>query len=182
MLGLCCCLGFSLVMAVGFLFSWGAWACNCSGFFCCGARALGHTGLVVVPRLSFSAACGIFLVQGSNPCLLHSTEPRGKPTLLSSTCALHRVTPNVTSTPAHRREQGGVCEGPAAVALISSNHFPLESICHMNIPTAGEAGKQGVSGQPLARKKGENGFWTASSLSHGVLSTAPGVLQMPDEP
>ena len=39
---------------------------------------------------------------------------------------------------------------PLAVALISSNHFPLESICHMTTLTAGEAGKWGVSGQPLA--------------------------------
>ena len=35
---------------------------------------------------------------------------------------------------------------PLAVALISSNHFPLESICHMTTLTTGEAGKWGVSG------------------------------------
>ena len=38
----------------------------------CGAWALGVWASVVVPRgLSGSAACGIFLDQGSNPCPLH---------------------------------------------------------------------------------------------------------------
>lgn len=66
---------------------------------------------------------------------------------------------------------------PLAMALISSNHFPLESICHMTTPTTGEAGKWGSSGQPLAQllwRKGENGFRTASNLCYGtapVLST-----------
>ena len=53
-------------------------------FSCCGARALGMWASVVVARglysagsvvvahgLSCSAACGIFLDQGSNPCPLH---------------------------------------------------------------------------------------------------------------
>ena len=31
----------------GLLSSWGARACNCCGFFCCGARALGRTDSVV---------------------------------------------------------------------------------------------------------------------------------------
>ena len=40
--------------------------------FCCGARALGPQASVVVARgLSCSAACGIFLDSGSNPCPLH---------------------------------------------------------------------------------------------------------------
>ena len=41
-------------------------------FSCCVAQALGCVGSVVVAcRPSCSAACGIFLDQGSNPCLLH---------------------------------------------------------------------------------------------------------------
>ena len=59
---------------------------HCGGFSCCGAQTPGarasvviaqfpwlqHTGSVVlVHGLSCSAACGIFLDQGSNPCLLH---------------------------------------------------------------------------------------------------------------
>ena len=57
---------------------------HCGGFPCCRARALGARASVVVARrlqstgsvvvahgLSCSAACGIFLDQGSNPCPLH---------------------------------------------------------------------------------------------------------------
>ena len=67
-LGLCCCVR----------------ASHCRGFSCCGARALGLQASVVVAcglqsagsvvvahRLSCSAACGIFPVQGLNPCPLH---------------------------------------------------------------------------------------------------------------
>ena len=56
-----------------------------SGFSCCRARALGHSGfssqwltglwstdsVLVAHGLSCSAACRIFPDQGSNPCLLH---------------------------------------------------------------------------------------------------------------
>ena len=62
----------------------GAQASHCGGFFCCGARALGAQASVVVARglqsagsaavvhgPSCSAACGILLDQGSNPCPLH---------------------------------------------------------------------------------------------------------------
>ena len=90
----------SLLLRTGFLQLWqvgatlhcGARASHCGGFSCCGARALGarglqqlqHVGLVVVAcgfqsassvvvvhRLSCSAACGIFPDQGTNPCPLH---------------------------------------------------------------------------------------------------------------
>ena len=57
-------------------------ASHCGGFSCCGARALGLAGFVIAAhglystgsvvaehRLSCSVACGIFLDQGSNPCL-----------------------------------------------------------------------------------------------------------------
>ena len=57
------------------------WASHCGNFYCCGAQALGPqasivaacgfwgAGSVVVAHgLSCSAACGIFLGQGSNPC------------------------------------------------------------------------------------------------------------------
>ena len=45
---------------------------HCGGFSCCGAQALGtQASVAVVHGLSCSAACGIFLNQGSNPCPLH---------------------------------------------------------------------------------------------------------------
>ena len=44
-------------------------ASPCGGFSCCGAQALGCMGSVAAARgLSCSAACGIFLDQGSNLC------------------------------------------------------------------------------------------------------------------
>ena len=73
------CVGSSL-LCVGFLQLWrarvtlhcGARASHCDGFSCCGARALGTQASVVVAHgLSCSAACGIFLDQGLNPCPLH---------------------------------------------------------------------------------------------------------------
>ena len=85
------CVGSSL-LRVGFLrFRWlgatlrcSAWASHCGGFSCCGAWALRtwasvvaacrlySAGSVVMAHgLSWSAACGIFLDQGSNPCPLH---------------------------------------------------------------------------------------------------------------
>ena len=82
-LGLCCCVGFSLVAESGGCSSYGVQASCHSGFFCCGTRALRHIGSAVVAlmlqsiglavvahRLS-SAACGIFWDQGLNLCLLH---------------------------------------------------------------------------------------------------------------
>ena len=64
--------GLSLVVASG-----GYSLLRCTGFSTvvasrCGARALGARASVVVVRgLSCSAACGIFLDQGSNQCPLH---------------------------------------------------------------------------------------------------------------
>ena len=55
----------------GLLSSWGAQASHYCGLSC-GAQGLGRVGSVVVAhRLSRSAACGIFLGQGLNLCLLH---------------------------------------------------------------------------------------------------------------
>ena len=58
--------------------SCGAQTSHYSAFFCCGTRALGHAGLgrcgfqALEHRLnSYSVACGIFLDQELNPCLLH---------------------------------------------------------------------------------------------------------------
>ena len=49
-----------------------SWASHCSGFSCSGAQAIGEWASgVVAHRLSCSKACGIFLDQGSNLCLLH---------------------------------------------------------------------------------------------------------------
>ena len=94
MLGLCWCSGFSLVVTIrGWLLSsCGTWPSHCSGFSCCWAQALGQVGfsscdiwvqVVALPRLestgssavalrlSWPAACGIFLDQELNLCLLH---------------------------------------------------------------------------------------------------------------
>ena len=50
----------------------GVRASHCGGFSCCGAWTLGTWASVVVAHgLSCSAACGIFLDRGSNPCPLH---------------------------------------------------------------------------------------------------------------
>ena len=82
------CTGSSLLL--GLFSSCGAWASSCSGFSCCGAQALGLVGVgagsvVVVYRLSCSAARGIFLDQGLNPMSpalagrFFTTEPLAKP-------------------------------------------------------------------------------------------------------
>ena len=67
MLGLLCCVGSSLVAAIG-----GSSSLLCAGFSLRRPFSLWSMGSVVVAyRLSCSTACGIFLDQGSNPCLLH---------------------------------------------------------------------------------------------------------------
>ena len=54
------------------LSSCSAQASHCVDFSCCEAWALWGVGSVAVAYgLSCSATCGIFLDQGSNPCLLH---------------------------------------------------------------------------------------------------------------
>ena len=78
-----------VVQQAGATLCCGAWASHCGGFSCCGARALGMRALVVAAHglsscgsralecklssvahgLSCSAACGIFLDQGSNTSL-----------------------------------------------------------------------------------------------------------------
>ena len=65
----------------GLLSSCGARASHRCGFSGCGAQALGHSGF----SSCGSQACGIFLDQGSNPCLLHwhAAEPPEKPLKLS---------------------------------------------------------------------------------------------------
>ena len=89
-LGLCCCVGFSLDTGKqGPLSSCRVWASHCDGFSCYGAQALGPSGfsscgarahslqlqstgsIVVVHGLSFSTAGEIFLDQGLSLCLLH---------------------------------------------------------------------------------------------------------------
>ena len=78
------CAGFLWLRRAGATLHCGARASHCGGFSCCGARALGawapvvvalelsSAGSVVVAHgLSCSAACGIFLDQGSNSCPLH---------------------------------------------------------------------------------------------------------------
>ena len=71
--------GFLWLQRAGATLRCGARASYCSGFSCCRAWALGgdfsncstQASVVVAHGLSCSAACGIFLDQGSNPCPLH---------------------------------------------------------------------------------------------------------------
>ena len=61
-LGLHCCVGFSVVVASSsYALLW------CTGFSCCEAQ----TPVVAVARLNCSKACGILPDQGWNPCHLH---------------------------------------------------------------------------------------------------------------
>ena len=55
----CCTWAFSSCSERGLLSSWGAWA------------LIAVASLVAEHRLSCPVACGIFLDQGSNPCLPH---------------------------------------------------------------------------------------------------------------
>ena len=91
-LGACCCVDFSLVVASrGFSLAVGVWASHrggsscrraqapgCMGFSNCGTwaqqrrlQSLEHRLRIVAQGLSCSLPCGIFLDQGSNSCLLH---------------------------------------------------------------------------------------------------------------
>ena len=81
-LGLCCCMGFCLLAANGGCAVVVTQVSHCSGISCWGSQEAGS--VLVAGRLSCSSVCGIFLDQGSNPCLLHwqvdfFTEPPGKP-------------------------------------------------------------------------------------------------------
>ena len=76
MLGLCCYMGFSLLWSADFAFQWlllllstGSWGTQASVVAIPGLQSTGS--VVVALRLSCSEACGIFLDQGSNLCLLH---------------------------------------------------------------------------------------------------------------
>ena len=72
LLGLRCCSGFSLLAVSGgdSLAAIHSLLVAVTSFL--EEHRLQSTGsIVVVGRLSFSKACGIFLDQGSNPCLLH---------------------------------------------------------------------------------------------------------------
>ena len=72
------------LLLCGLFSSSGTWASHPGSFSSCRARALGHSGLVIVApgqqsadlvvvvhRLSCSTARGIFPDQGANLCLLH---------------------------------------------------------------------------------------------------------------
>ena len=67
----CCMRAFSNCGKWGLLSSCGAGLPKCRGFSCCGTWALEHKLIVVANGLSCSGACGTFLDQGLNPCLLH---------------------------------------------------------------------------------------------------------------
>ena len=67
--------GLSLVAARGATLRCSVQASHCGDFSCGGAQALGAwASVVVVHRLSCSAACGIFPDQGLNPCPLRWQE------------------------------------------------------------------------------------------------------------
>ena len=77
MLGLCCCAWlFSGCSEWGATLRCGAWASHCSGFSCCGARALGSWASVVVAhRLS---SCGSRALEHSlNSCGTRAEFLRG---------------------------------------------------------------------------------------------------------
>ena len=64
--------GFLQLLRAGATLCSGARASHCGGFSCWGAQAPGApASVVVVQRLSCSAACGIFLDQRSNLCPLY---------------------------------------------------------------------------------------------------------------
>ena len=71
----CCAWGFSGCSEWGPLSGCSTQAFDCGGFSCCGARALGCVGSVVVANgLSCPVACEIFLDHGLNLCPLHWQE------------------------------------------------------------------------------------------------------------
>ena len=83
-LDLCCCVGFSPVVArrgsspvVGFSWPWPllfccrVWARGLAGFGSCRSQAQEHRVNSCVHRLSYSAACRVLLDQRLNLCLLH---------------------------------------------------------------------------------------------------------------
>ena len=81
-LGPCCCPGFSLVEVRGHLIMvaclvseprlQGKWASGVAAHIlsCCGLRLQNIGSIFVAYQISCSEACGIFLLQGSNPCFL----------------------------------------------------------------------------------------------------------------
>ena len=123
MLGLCCCMGSSLGVASRATHRCGARTSHCRGFSCCGAQALGPAGFSScgsralehrlssrcgARKLSCFSACGIFLDQGSNLCLLHrqgdsaTLSHQGSPLwLLLSLVSHHQACclPLLTETP-----------------------------------------------------------------------------------
>ena len=82
-LGLRCCVGFSLVaVSRGYSLVAVRRFLICCGFSCCRTQAIGHAGFsssglsswgswALEHRLSWSKPCGIFSDQGLNSCLLH---------------------------------------------------------------------------------------------------------------
>ena len=80
-LSLCCCVDFFLVAASVGYSSYRAQASHCGGFLLLSGAFGVWAAVVAAPRLestvvevhslSYPKACGIFLDQGSNLCLLH---------------------------------------------------------------------------------------------------------------
>ena len=76
---------FSSCGAQGLLATCRVWAPHGCGFSRCSSRSLEHRLSSVAHKLGCSTACGIFLDQGSNSCLLHwqgdslPLSPQGSP-------------------------------------------------------------------------------------------------------
>ena len=66
---------FSSCSSQGLLSSCSVHAFHCGGVPCCRSQALSvRASVVVVYGFSCPVACGFFLDQGANPCLLHSRQ------------------------------------------------------------------------------------------------------------
>ena len=88
MLGLCCCVGFSLAAQNRSCSSCREWASQCSASFCCGAQALEqcgqqlwHAGLLLRGRWDLLGP-GIEPMSPALASRFFTTEPLGKPLLM----------------------------------------------------------------------------------------------------
>ena len=85
-LGLCCCVGFSLVAVSSVALSCSMWT-YCSGFTCCRTQALGHAGFSSCGTWTCSLLGGVWDlrrpgIEPVSPVLAGgfvTTEPPGKP-------------------------------------------------------------------------------------------------------
>ena len=142
MRGLCCYMGFSLVVqegaaplaVCGFLIALHLLLWN-TGPRVRGLQELQHVGSVVMHGVSFSTACGIFPDQGLNPCLLHwqvnslPVSHQGNPCFLMAFLLLNtwivRLEINSSTKPCltHARSQPLCIHSHSTLCLVVSNHL-----------------------------------------------------------